>query len=120
MYLNCKHCHDQYDIGSGVTRQLLLTYCTEQCAIADGVSTLDAHTQFEERVPVRQQPAQPLNELEELRQENAQLKANKQLLWNSLHSVVRIVEMHEPESEYRKSVLSEAYKVLWPAIVKGE
>lgn len=47
----CRNCHESYEIGSIFgTRQLLLSYCTEVCAVADGMSAEDAHTQFEQRV----------------------------------------------------------------------
>ena len=48
----CKNCHEAYAIGSIDTRQLLLTYCTETCAINDGMSAEEAYKQFKERVPV--------------------------------------------------------------------
>lgn len=47
----CKHCQDNYILRKkGFQRKLLLTYCTEHCAIADGMSKEEAHTQLESTV----------------------------------------------------------------------
>lgn len=60
MNRTCKHCHESYAIGpvGGITRQLLLTYCTEECAVNDGMDPAEARRQFEERVNITN-PALP-------------------------------------------------------------
>lgn len=67
MNIICKNCHESYSIGSLMTRKLLLTYCTEKCAIEHGMSEIEVLRQFEERVPVPSQPQKPLDELAQLR-----------------------------------------------------
>lgn len=47
MSMTCKYCKDHYALRKqSFQRKLLLTYCTETCAVNDGMSTEEAEAQF--------------------------------------------------------------------------
>lgn len=48
--ITCKRCQETYAIRDTHTRQLLVTYCTVECAIADGMNEQEANKQFQQTV----------------------------------------------------------------------
>lgn len=57
VYARCKSCRETYAVGSnGLTKRLLLTYCCETCAVADGMSQEEAERQMGIRVTMDGMP----------------------------------------------------------------
>lgn len=49
---SCDGCHETYALAgiAGLTRQLMLAYCCESCAVAHGMSETEAARQMQVRV----------------------------------------------------------------------